>query len=1028
MSRYTAPPAPATRQARGLLVRLALTLAIIFLFAVLSRAGGPAHIAGTSYFDSNMAGQPLTWPQGTITYFTDQGDLSPILPNASANALVANMFAQWTSINTAAIAASSGGQLVEDVNGSNVYLNSDGTISMPADIQPSATSTPVGVVYDNDGSVTDALLGSGAGDPSQCFTNAVYGDNDNFGPIAIYQHALIVINGQCVQESLQLVEIQYRLMRVIGTVFGLGWSQLNLNVITGSPTATTADYDGFPLMHYTDPTNCVPITSCYPIPYRLAMDDVAAMSRLYPVTPQNQSAFPGKTILASTTVGIQGTVWFTDSSGNPTQPMEGVNVVARWIDDSTGMPSRQYAATSVSGFLFTGDAGNAVTGFDDSLGIPYSQWGSNVQNVEGSFDLSGLQLPDGVSTAVYQLSVEPIDPIWSLGVGPYAPYLDVPSGLAQPVEVLLTAGQVLPQNIMMTASAQSIAPWSSTETWGTPAAIAPAGDWVGSISGYGDEAYFQLPVQANRTMSVAVTALDEGDSPSESKVQPVVGIWSASAAPGTSPPSFTSSPFNTGNFGLTRLDTQINSPTNLLIGISDLRGDGRPDYHYHANVLYADSVSPPRVSVNGGAVTVLGTGFAPGQTVTLGGAAVTPLAMNAGQMILAVPPASDGPQNITVTNPVTGSSTTMTGALNYGAAPGDQLILLIGLNPNTPVGTQATNPVSVRVVAADGVTPVNGATIAWIASNGVQLSACGGAPTCTVATDQSGYAATWLVPVAPGVATITATLAPAFSVSTQSVSATLSAIGGASEIGVLTPYLWIAQGATINVPITARVLNNGAPATNGNVTFTVLKGSGTLSAATGPTNSTGYATTTLAVSQFSSLVQMTACVAPANTPCQTVYANPVAASQLRLQPIAGAGQITTGSTFQPVIARVTDSSSPANAVLGAPVLIQTTVLRPVNTPPAGAEGNPSDPVTAVILSVSQNTATSEINGLVNLVPASGGFSPPLLVDVGITTGTNASLNDSLEELPAPPESDSETNHRTAQSDPRQHVREASDRE
>ena len=144
MSRYTAPPAPATRQARGLLVRLALTLAIIFLFAVLSRAGGPAHIAGTSYFDSNMAGQPLTWPQGTITYFTDQGDLSPILPNASANALVANMFAQWTSINTAAIAASSGGQLVEDVNGSNVYLNSDGTISMPADIQPSATSTPVG--------------------------------------------------------------------------------------------------------------------------------------------------------------------------------------------------------------------------------------------------------------------------------------------------------------------------------------------------------------------------------------------------------------------------------------------------------------------------------------------------------------------------------------------------------------------------------------------------------------------------------------------------------------------------------------------------------------------------------------------------------------------------------------------------------------------------------------------------------------------------------------------------------------------
>jgi hypothetical protein len=1004
-------------------------LAIIFLFALLSRAGGPENVAGTSYFMPNMTGQPLVWPQGMITFYTDQGDLSPILPNPTANAFVANAFAQWASISTAAIAAASGGQLAEDVSGSNVFVNADETISMPADIQPSATDTPVGVVYDYDGAVTDALLGSGAGDASQCFTNAVYGGDDNFGPMATYQHALIVIDGQCAQESSQLVEIEYRLMRVIGTVFGLGWSQLNLNVITGSPTPTTADYDGFPLMHYIDSPSCVPITACYPIPYRLAMDDVSAMSRLYPVTPQNQSEFMGKQILASATAGIQGTVWFTDPYGNPTQPMQGVNVVARWIDNTTGLPSRQYVASSVSGFLFTGDAGNLVTGLDDSLGVPYSQWGSNLQNVEGSFDLSGLQLPDGVTTAQYQLSVEPLDPIWSVGVGPYAPYLDRPSGLAQPIVITVTAGQQVQKNIMMSASAQAVSPWSSTETWSTPAPVPPAGDWIGSLSGYGDQDFLLLPVQGHRTMSVAVTALDETGKPSESKCQPVVGIWTASDQPGTAPPSFTSSPFNTVNFGLTRLDTQIAAPTSLLIGISDLRGDGRPDYHYHANVLYADSVFPPRVSVTGGAITVLGKGFAPGQIVTVGSAAVTPLAMYAGQMILAAPPAADGPQNITVTNPATGSSTTMTGALTYGAAPGDQLMLLIGLNPNTPVGTQATNPMSVRVVASDGVTPVNGATIAWSATNRVQLSVCRGASTCSVTTDQSGDAATWLVPIAPGVATITATLAPAANSSAQSVSGTLNAIESASEIGVLTPYLWIAQGATINVPITARVLSNGAPMNNSKVNFTVVKGSGTVSAATGPTNSSGYATVTLALAQFAALVQITACVAPANAPCQTVYANPVPASQLQLHPMAGAGQITTGPTFQPVVVRVTDSSSPPNAVLAAPVLFQTTVLRPVNEPPAGGEDNPGNPVTPIILNVNQSTSTSDINGLASLVPASGGFSPPVLIDVGITAGTSANLSDSLEVLPAPPGTDnSETNHRTAIGQPRAHVPDAANRE
>jgi len=503
------------------------------------------------------------------------------------------------------------------------------------------------------------------------------------------------------------------------------------------------------------------------------MDDAAAISRLYPVTAQNLSSFPGKQVLSAVTARIHGSVWFTDHHGNPAQAMQGVNVVARWINPATGLASRRYAAAAVSGFLFTGNAGNPITGFDDPLGDPFAEWGSSSQTLEGFFDLAGLPLPNGGS-AQYQLSVEGLNPTWSADVGPYSPGPVAPSGLAQPIVVTLTAGTDVQQDMLMGGSAQPLPQPAST--WTAPAALPQSGDWEGSLSGYGDVAYFLLPAQANRTLSVAVTALDESGQASVGKVQPVIGMWAASDAPGTAPPAFTPSPFNELTYGMTRLDAQVAISTNYLIGISDSRGDGRPDYLYHAYVLYADSVSPTRVGVNGGAVTVQGTGFHPGLTAAIGGTAATPLAITAGQMMLAAPAHGDGLQNITITDPVSGASSIMTNALTYGAAASDNITLLgNALNTPTPVGTQAAKPVTVRVLAADGVTPVSGATIGWSASNGLQLSACGGASSCSVTSDQNGDAATWLTPAAVGVATITATLAPGVYSSSPSVSATLNA-------------------------------------------------------------------------------------------------------------------------------------------------------------------------------------------------------------------------------------------------------------
>ena len=976
--------------ARSFLFPLASALAIVLFFAALARAGGPEYVAGSSFFNSGTMGQPITWSLGQVNYYTDQGDLSPILPNASSNAFVASAFSQWTSVSTAALTATNAGQLAEDVTGSNIAVDSSGAVTAPADITPSATQTPVGIVYDYDGSVTDALLGAGAGDPSQCFWNAVYGGVDNFGAGANFLHALVVINGQCALQSSQLTDVEYRLVRVLGNVIGMGWSQMNLNVITGNPRPTAADYAGFPVMHFMDPVSCVPITVCYANPYQLAPDDIAALSRLYPAGP------------SATTARIYGSVYFVDHKGAEAQPMQGVNVIARWIDPSTNQPSDQYGASSISGFLFTGNAGNPVTGLSDPLGNPYNEFGSSDPTVEGFFDLGGLPIPDGASTAQYQLSVEALDPLWSAGVCPYHPAQVAPSGTFQDILVTVSAGGGFEKDIPLSGSAQPVPPWAPAETWSAPAPVPSPGDWVGSLSGYGDVGYFLITAQANRTLSIAVTALDETSAPSESKAEPVVGIWTLGDPEGTAPPAFTAAPFNSATFGMSRLDAQVLSSNSFIIGIADLRGDGRPDYHYHAHVLYGDLAIPPRLPVNGGAIALQGTGFAPGLAVTLGSLSVPLLATNASQMLVAVPAQGDGPQTITINDPVSGAFSMMTNGLTFGAASTDLLVLILGSNPPTPVGTQATNPVTVRVLASDGVTPVDGATVGWTTTNGATLSICGGSSTCSEISDESGIASTWVTPAAAGNAVITATLAPGVYSPDQSVSATMTATSSSSDLGVTTPYLWIAQGASVSVPLTARVVSLGVPQSGVTVNFMVAQGSGSLSAANAVTNSQGYASVRLTLTNFSTSVQLNVCVAPGNNPCQNIYGNAVAAALLNLQAVAGAGQVVSGTAFQPLMVRVTDSSTPPNAVLGASVLFQSSVLRPGGNDLTLAPGDPTvtQPAMPVILSASQNTIESDANGLASLVPSVGSFTGPLEIDIQVSAGTTAVLEDELESIPA----------------------------
>lgn len=984
----------------------ALAVAVVLLLTNPTFAGGPAYVAGTSYFDAPTVGTPLTWAQGTINYYTDQGDLSTLLPGPSADTLVSNAFSLWTSIPTAAINAVHSGQLAENVTGANLTVT-NGVITTPADITPNAATNPVGIVYDQDGSVTDALLGIGASSSTYCADNGVFGGIDGFTTSAHFQHALLVLNGNCAQTSSQLPDLQYHLVRIIGRVLGLDWSQANLNVVAGNPPASAAQIAGFPVMHEYDPPGCVPVANCYSNngtvnPAQPKPDDQAALSRLYPVTAQNVSNFAGKQIFSQTTARIHGSVYFTDGKGAAQQPMQGVNVVARLVDPSTNVPSGSVVVTSISGFLFCGNAGNIVTGYSNSTGQNFNRFGSNDTSLEGFFDVAGLPIPSGATSAQYQLSVESVDPLWSTHAGPYGSTAQVePSGSFTPMLVTVTAGGDVAQDILMQGSAIQEPNWYGATTYASPVQLPTSGNWAGSLSGYGDADFFQFSAQANRTLSVIVNATDESGNLSQSKAAPVIGMW-ALADPGASPaPANTPSAFNISKFGETRLDAQIFQSLTFRLGIADYRGDGRPDYRYNARVLYGNSITPARASVAGGTpLTIQGLGLQPNTAVQVAGVAVPVLAASATQLLATTNAVADGIYDVLLQDFDSGGLSDMSGVLTVGAGPADSLKKVSGANPATPVGGQAPIPFAVQVLASDGVSAVGGASVQFSSSPAVAFSACAGGSSCTVLTDESGMASTFMTVLSANVMTVSAKLAPASYSNPQQVQVSLLGTTEQLDLALITPPFWIAQGGTLTLPIQARVMSNGAAISGTVLNFQITAGTGTLSANSAQSDGSGNASVNLQVSSLSGSLRITVCVAQNNSPCQVLNATMVQTSSLQLQAVSGTLQIASpGQKLQPVSVRVVDSSTPPHPVLGASVAFLAYIGRmPGNEPIVWAgESSISQPVMPVILAESQAIAQSDINGVANFLLSNGGISGNVAL-VGSATAGSGSVGFEAQQL------------------------------
>jgi len=145
------------------------------------------------------------------------------------------------------------------------------------------------------------------------------------------------------------------------------------------------------------------------------------------------------------------------------------------------------------------------------------------------------------------------------------------------------------------------------------------------------------------------------------------------------------------------------------------------------------------------------------------------------------------------------------------------------------------------------------------------------------------------------------------------------ASSSAINLAAVTPTRWIAQEATVGIPLTVEALDqNGAPQANVAINFLIEKGTVSLSAASASTNSSGFATVTASLTNLSADVLVSACVAPNNAPCQAFTLHSDVRSLWTLETVSGSSQIVLpGQAFQPLVMRVTTDSSGRESSAGS---------------------------------------------------------------------------------------------------------------
>ena len=309
------------------------------------------------------AAGPLIVQDGMVVIYKSKPlvyrfDLGPIgkYSNSDGVLFVKEQFASWESIKSSTMRFQEGSPLFLDfdVNGTNFdpVLN----------IMNFLGYSPI--VFDSDGSVTNALFGNGSANNVLGFASPIrsaFGGDEILESQAVFNGKFI--NGISTQDDFEtsLDSFKGTILHEFGHAFGLGHSQVNVEAVDAASSKIVRD--------------SVPLMFPYGVNEKFIIrpDDIASISLLYP----NQSELNkyGK---------IEGRVLKSDK----VTPLLGANVIARDINDPFVT-----AVSCISGYLKTG---------------------------ESNFSLPVL--PPGS----YTLEVEQISPLFfgGSGVGPYTSSMD----------------------------------------------------------------------------------------------------------------------------------------------------------------------------------------------------------------------------------------------------------------------------------------------------------------------------------------------------------------------------------------------------------------------------------------------------------------------------------------------------------------------------------------------------------------------------------------------------------------------------
>ena len=274
----------------------------------LALAGGPKDLA--------PGGVPVRWNPPVVGYVIDNGPLGPDTRDQAAS-IVRAAFKAWEDVPTSTIAFNDLGFLNVDVNVNNydAYINA---------------KRPEGnvIIFDNDGSITNDLLGAGSEDVLG-FASAI--------PVSAssnrYDFAFAVLNGTAASDPSFVGTMIHEFGHLIGLDHTQAGHEEAMNGITG-------DNGNIPIMY----PYRFPFAPNVPRP-----DDIAWASWLYPTAD-----------FAQTTGTIKGQVFYP-----PGTPLPGANVVAVQVttgsDGSITESNRDFVSV-VSDFLVQGDGSFEIPG------------------------------------------------------------------------------------------------------------------------------------------------------------------------------------------------------------------------------------------------------------------------------------------------------------------------------------------------------------------------------------------------------------------------------------------------------------------------------------------------------------------------------------------------------------------------------------------------------------------------------------------------------------------------------------------